>query len=191
MQIFDNNIFLCYSAEISAIWLLQMCGPPSWRVLTAGHVPPRASTQLFRSCRDSSNKQSFHSCSFAGLGQKSTKNLLRTETVFRIQIHWFRSGSSILGWIPIRIQGLMKKIAKKFTPEKKLYFFSSKLAIYSSTGLHKGRPSYGRSLQPSKENIQHSKHEISWREISILVGHFCPSGSGSNPDLDLETKHCI
>jgi hypothetical protein len=40
----------------------------------------------------------------------------------------------------------------------------SQIAIYLSPGLHKGRPSYRRSLQPSKENIQHPstlKHEIS------------------------------
>jgi hypothetical protein len=35
--------------------------------------------------------------------------------------------------------------------------FISKLAIYLSIGLHKGGPSYRRSLQPSKEKIQHFK----------------------------------
>jgi hypothetical protein len=33
-------------------------------------------------------------------------------------------------------------------------FFGSKTTIYLSLGLHKGRPSYRRSLQLSKENIQ-------------------------------------
>jgi hypothetical protein len=39
---------------------------------------------------------------------------------------------------------------------QKLQFTWSKIAIYLSLGLHKGRPSY-RHLQPSKENIQHLK----------------------------------
>ncbi len=34
-------------------------------------------------------------------------------------------------------------------------FLGSKAIIYLSLGLHKGRPSYKRSLQLSKENIQH------------------------------------
>jgi hypothetical protein len=36
-------------------------------------------------------------------------------------------------------------------------FLKSTLAIYLSLGLHKGRPSYRRSLHPSKKNIQHFK----------------------------------
>ncbi len=51
-------------------------------------------------------------------------------------------------------------------------------AIYLLLGLHNGRPSYRRSLQPSKENIQHFK---TWNFLifSTFVGHFCPPGSGS------------
>ncbi len=44
------------------------------------------------------------------------------------------------------------KIGKKYSW---IIFFWSKTAIYLSLGLHKGRPCYRRSLQPSKENIQH------------------------------------
>jgi hypothetical protein len=52
----------------------------------------------------------------------------------------------------------MTKNLKKFTAEKKLNFFGgSKPTIYLSQGHHKGRPSYRRSLQLSKENIQHFK----------------------------------
>jgi hypothetical protein len=52
----------------------------------------------------------------------------------------------------------MTKKWKNITAEKQnLIFFGSKIAIYLSLGLHKGRPSYMRSLQPSKENIQHFK----------------------------------
>ncbi len=39
---------------------------------------------------------------------------------------------------------------------EKIYSWS-KTTIYLSLGLHKGRPSYKRSLQLSKENIQHFK----------------------------------
>jgi hypothetical protein len=49
---------------------------------------------------------------------------------------------------PIRIQGSMTKNWKKFTPEDKLIFFGSKIAIYLSLGLQKVRSSYRRSLQP-------------------------------------------
>jgi hypothetical protein len=51
----------------------------------------------------------------------------------------------------------MTKNWKKFTAGKFFILFSTKIAIYLSLGLHKGRPSYRRSLQPSKENIQHFK----------------------------------
>jgi hypothetical protein len=53
---------------------------------------------------------------------------------------------------------LMTKNLTKFTAENFFYiffaFFGSKIAIYLSLGLQTGRPSYRRSLLPSK-NIQH------------------------------------
>ncbi len=64
----------------------------------------------------------------------------------------------------------MTKNWKKFPTEKELNFFGSKTAIYLSQGLHKGRPSYRRSLQPSKENIQRSK---TWN--FLVVFYFCGS----------------
>ncbi len=67
------------------------------------------------------------------------------------------SGSSILGWIPIRIQGFNgQKLRKKITAEKNYFFFCSN-CNYVFLGLHKVRPSYRRSLQLSKEAIQHFK----------------------------------
>jgi hypothetical protein len=48
---------------------------------------------------------------------------------------------------------------------KKIIFFKSKIAIYLSLGLHNGRPSYRRSLQPSKENSQHFKK---WNFLPFL-----------------------
>jgi hypothetical protein len=50
----------------------------------------------------------------------------------------------------------MTKNWKKFTA-KKILFFGSKTTIYLTLGLQRGRPSYRRSLKPSKENIQHFK----------------------------------
>ncbi len=47
------------------------------------------------------------------------------------------------------------KIGKKFQLKLNYIFFWSKIAIYLSLGLHKGRPSYRRSLQPSKVKIEH------------------------------------
>ncbi len=77
----------------------------------------------------------------------------------------YRSGSRVL----------MTKNCKNFTAENFFFFFfASKTSIYLSLGLHKGRPSYRRNLQPSKANIQHLKHEI-----STFVSNFCPPGSGS------------
>jgi hypothetical protein len=56
---------------------------------------------------------------------------------------------------PILIQGLDDQKLKIFAAE--IFFFFSKTTIYLSIGLHKKRPSCRRSLQPSKENIQHFK----------------------------------
>jgi hypothetical protein len=51
----------------------------------------------------------------------------------------------------------MTKNGKKFAAEIYFYFFGSETTIYLSLGLHKGLPSYRRSFQLSKENIQHFK----------------------------------
>ncbi len=42
---------------------------------------------------------------------------------------------------------------EKFTAEKNVIFFGSQIAIYLSLGLHKGRPIFSRSLQPSKRTF--------------------------------------
>ncbi len=82
----------------------------------------------------------------------------------------FLDRSSILSWISIRSRSmvLMTKTGKNLQPKNK--FVGSKSAIYLSLGLHKGRLSYRRSLQPSKENIQHFR---TWNFLicSIFVGH--------------------
>ncbi len=58
-------------------------------------------------------------------------------------------------WIRFRIQGFDDKNWKYFTAEQKIIL--SEIFMYLSLGLHKGRPNYRRSLQPSKDNIQHFK----------------------------------
>jgi hypothetical protein len=126
------------------------------------------------------------------------------------------SGSRVWGWRPIRIRiriqsgsrALMTKNWKKITVEKYfIFFFLQKTAIYQSLGLHKVCPSYRRSLQLSKEAIQHFKtwtftnfclllwvifalrfriririHRPDW--IRIQSGSTDPIESGSNPDQD-------
>jgi hypothetical protein len=60
--------------------------------------------------------------------------------------------------ILIKIQGFDdQKLVKNFCGTKKLYYVLSVITINISLGLHKERPSYRRSLRPSKENIQHFK----------------------------------
>jgi hypothetical protein len=74
----------------------------------------------------------------------------------QINLIWFRIRIRIQHFMLIRIriwnQGFddQKKVKKKNTAE---ICFISEIAIYLSLGLHKGRPSYRRNLQPSKENI--------------------------------------
>ncbi len=68
--------------------------------------------------------------------------------------------------------------------KKKLNFFWSKTAIYLSLGLHKWCPGYRRSLQLTKEAIQHFKTWI----FSTFVGHFCPPGSGSGSVFKLRIR---
>jgi hypothetical protein len=46
---------------------------------------------------------------------------------------------------------------EKFTTEIFFLFFGPTIATYLSLALHAGKKSYRRSLQPSKENIQHFK----------------------------------
>ncbi len=81
---------------------------------------------------------------------------------------FYGSGSRAWCWRPIRIQiriwiqygsrALITKNWKKITAENLiLFFFWSKTAIFLSLSLHKVCPSYRRSLQFSKEAIQHFK----------------------------------
>ncbi len=106
--------------------------------------------------------------------------------MFRIRINFFRIRIRIQRLRletntdpdpdPIRIQGFNDQKLKKNNSWKKItFFFWSKTAIYLSLGLHKVCPSYRRSLQLTKEAIQHFKTWI----FSTFVGHFCAPGFGS------------
>jgi hypothetical protein len=99
---------------------------------------------------------------------------------------------------PIRIQGFKnQKLKNNYTWKIFFIFFGSKNTIYLSLGLHKERPSYRRSLQLSKEAIQHFKTLILkkclplWFIFALLdpdpdseSGSTDPIESGSNPDPD-------
>ncbi len=109
------------------------------------------------------------------------------------------SGSSILVWMPIRIRIIsgsrvlfMTKNWKNWQLTKFFFFFRSKIAIYLSLDLHKGRPNYRRSLQPSKENVHTWKHEISWHFsfLWVIFALLDPDPlTWLNPDLD--PKHWL
>jgi hypothetical protein len=72
------------------------------------------------------------------------------------------------------------KLKKKIQLEKNLSFLKKKIAIYLLIlGLLKGGPSYRRSLQPSKEDIQHFL--FLWVLFALLDPDPDP---GSNPDPD-------
>ncbi len=87
--------------------------------------------------------------------RRPKKLLFSLPSVFRIRIHLMRIRIHIQH--PIRIQGFHDQKWEKMYCGKKLHFFRSKTTIYLSLGLHKGFPSYRRSLQPLKENIQNFK----------------------------------
>jgi hypothetical protein len=79
--------------------------------------------------------------------------------------------------------GFDEQKLKKFTVKKNnRNCFGSKTTVYLSIGIHKGRPSYKRSLSLSKENIRHSK---TWTFLffSSFVGHFRPPKSGSTEPI--------
>ncbi len=105
--------------------------------------------------------------------------LLLFEAGFRIRIDLMRI--RIQHFIKLRIRipdpdpGFYdQKLIKKLLLKKKLNFFGSKTTIYLSLGLHKGRPSHRKSLQPSKENIQYLKTWKFWT-FFYFCGSFLPS----------------
>jgi hypothetical protein len=57
-------------------------------------------------------------------------------------------------------------------------------------GLLKGRPSYRRSLTPSKENIQrfNQNNTVPVHFLTFFLGHFCPPGSGSGSSRTISVR---
>ncbi len=78
---------------------------------------------------------------------------------------------------------------------KKINFFWLNNCNLPSLGIQEGRPSYRRSLQPSKRTSSTSKHEI-FKFSFTFEGQFCLPGSGSlDPDSKYgsgftDLKHC-
>jgi hypothetical protein len=82
-------------------------------------------------------------------------------------------------------QKLKKK--NKGTAENFFYLVWSKIAIYVFLGLHKGRPGYRRSLQPSKENIQYR-----YCVIFALLDPDTDPGTLLNPDpIRIRIHNCL
>ncbi len=81
---------------------------------------------------------------------------------------------------------LLMTLKNIFYEKNDIFLF--KIAIYLSLGFRKGRPSYRRSLQPSKENIQHLK---TWNFLtfSIFVGYFFPPEPDPLTWLNPDPKH--
>ncbi len=112
----------------------------------------------------------------------------RVSDPYSFDTVWIRIRIQHLGCIPIRIQGFFDQKFKKFYNSHKKNF-KSKTTIYLSLVLHKGRPSYKRSLQLSKENIQHFK---TWNFlIFLLLWVIFPPGSGSGFRIQIRIRiHC-
>ncbi len=95
----------------------------------------------------------------------------------RIQLQQFRLNKDP-DPMRIRIQSGSRALRTKNWEKnycwKKFNFFGSKTTIYLSLGLHKERPSYRRSLQLSKEAIQHFK-TWTFQEKFYFCGSFLPS----------------
>jgi hypothetical protein len=66
-------------------------------------------------------------------------------------------------------------IEKIYSWKFNFYHLEQKLLFFLSLGLHKGRPSYRRSLQPSKENIQYLKPWKFWTFKFYFCVSFLPS----------------
>ncbi len=81
-----------------------------------------------------------------------SENVNEEMAVFWIRIVWFQIQHFRLIPIRIRIQSFDDQKFKNLQL-KKLDIFLSMIAIYLSLDLHKGRPSYRKNLQPSKDQL--------------------------------------
>ncbi len=109
----------------------------------------------------------------------------QAQPVFCIRIHWFRIQiqHSSLNTDPdpdrIRIKGFDDQKLEKIYVQPKIVIYILLIKKYNwlINRLHKGRPGYRRSLQSSKENIQHIKI---WNSSTFF--YFCGSFLPSDPD---------
>jgi hypothetical protein len=88
---------------------------------------------------------------------------------------------------PIWIQGFDdQKVKKKNTAEISFSFFDQNYTLIIPRPPHKGRPSYRRSLPPSKEYIQYLKFinlfSFFWGVIFALLDPNTDPGTQLNPD---------
>ncbi len=127
-----------------------------------------------------------HPAALVGRTLKAMLSLQMPEAVLWIRIQHFK-------WIRIRFQGFDDQKLKKYNWQFLYLFFISKIAINLSLGLHKGRPSYRRSLHPSNENIQHFTR---WNLLTVLYFSllFLPSririhNIGRNENLRIQKKN--
>ncbi len=117
------------------------------------------------------------------------------STLMRARIQHFRS-ILIQVLFRLRILGFDDQNCKYYTAEKYLPFLIKKIASYFSLGLHVGRSSYRRSLQPSKANKWHFQtlkfltfFVFLWVFFTLLVldqaaQHQCGSGSTTLPKIE-------
>ncbi len=114
---------------------------------------------------------------------KGNKWIDKKKAGLRIRIHFVRIRIQHLRMNTnpdpdlIRIQGFNDQKIEEKKLQLKIFFyffFKSKTAIYLSLDLHKVCPSYRRSLQLSKEAIQHFK---TWTFTTFFLhcGSFLPS----------------
>jgi hypothetical protein len=140
--------------------------PPPSPVWT-GSVGGRDSTSMLPSeitARDGTNEEKLRIWDASYFFPKCLTNSV-------VDPYWFQRGSKSSSGSGSRV--LRTKIVKKSK------FLNEKLQFFLSLGLHERRlPSYRRSLQPSKENIQPLENEIF--SLFLFSGHFCPPGSGSS-----------
>ncbi len=100
----------------------------------------------------------------------------------------------IFNWIririPTRIQSgsrvfIAKNWREKTQPKNFSFFFFIQNCNLYIPGLHKGRPSYRRSLKPSKENIQHIQK---WNLLTFLFLWVIFALLDKDPDPDCESR---
>jgi hypothetical protein len=117
---------------------------------------------------------------------------MRIRIPFRIRIHsgyGSRSGSGS------RFESRSRVLVTKSLQMNKNQTFLIQKCIYSSLGLHEGRPSHKESYQHSEENIKHLRLKIS--SLFLFCRSFLPSWiwirslpTKINVDPDPDPQHC-